>query len=55
LSAIRGREYVTPDEIKFLAPLTLAHRVILKGQARLRERTAESIIGEILNQVEVPV
>jgi MoxR-like ATPase len=55
LSAIRGREYVTPDEIKFLAPLTLAHRVILRGQARLRERTAESIIGEILNQVEVPV
>ena len=55
LSAIRGREYVTPDEIKFLAPFALAHRVILKGQARLRERTAESIIGEILNQVEVPV
>ena len=55
LSAIRGREYVTPDEIKFLAPFTLAHRVILKAQARLRERTAESIIEEILNQVEVPV
>ena len=55
LSAIRGREYVTPDEIKFLAPFALAHRVILKAQARLRERTAESIIEEILNQVEVPV
>ncbi len=55
LSAIRGREYVTPDEIKFLAPYALSHRIILKGQARLRERTTESIIGEILNQVEVPV
>jgi len=55
LSAIRGREYVTPDEIKTLAPFTLAHRVILQSQARLRERSPDSIIGEILNQIEVPV
>ncbi len=55
LSAIRGREYVTPDEIKLLAPYALAHRVILKSQARLRERTSESVILEILEQVEVPV
>jgi MoxR-like ATPase len=55
LSAIRGREYVTPDEIKLLAPYALAHRVILKSQARLRERTSESVVLEILEQVEVPV
>lgn len=55
LSAIRGREYVTPDEIKTIAPFALAHRVILKSQARLRERTPESIIQEILDQLEVPV
>jgi MoxR-like ATPase len=55
LAAIRGREYVTPDEIKALAPYALSHRVILRSQARLRERTPASIIGEILDQVEVPV
>jgi MoxR-like ATPase len=55
LAAIRGREYVTPDEIKLLAPYALAHRVILKSQARLRERTSETVIQEILEQVEVPV
>jgi MoxR-like ATPase len=55
LAAIRGREYVTPDEIKTLAPFALAHRVILKSQARLRERTPEDIVEEILGQVEVPV
>ena len=55
LSAIRGREYVTPDEIKSLAPFALAHRIILKSQARLRERTPEKIVEEILDQVEVPV
>ena len=55
LAAIRGREYVTPDEIKELAPYALSHRVILRSQARLRERTAEAIIEEVLGQVEVPV
>lgn len=55
LSLLRGREYVTPDEIKTLAPYTLGHRVMVKSQARLRERTADAIIGEILEQVTVPV
>ncbi len=55
LAAIRGRDYVTPDDLKTLAPLALAHRMILKSQARLRERTPESIIDEILAQVQVPV
>ena len=55
LSLLRGREYVTPDEIKTLAPYTLGHRVMVKSQSRLRERTADAIIGEILEQVTVPV
>ena len=55
LAVMRGREYVTPDEIKELAPFTFGHRVILKSQARLRERTAVGIIEEILEQVTVPV
>ena len=55
LAAIRGRDYVTPDDLKTLAPLALSHRMILRSQARLRERTAESVIDEILSQVQVPV
>ena len=55
LAVIRGREYVTPDEIKELAPYALGHRIILKSQARLRERTADGIIQEVLEQVTVPV
>ena len=55
LAVIRGREYVTPDEIKSLAPFTLSHRVILKSQARLRERTPAGVIQDILEQVTVPV
>ena len=55
LAVMRGREYVTPDEIKQLAPFALSHRIILKSQARLRERTAEGIVQDILEQVAVPV
>ncbi len=55
LAVMRGREYVTPDEIKELAPYALGHRIILKSQARLRERTAGGIIEEVLEQVTVPV
>lgn len=55
MAAIQGREYVIPDDLKTLAPHALAHRMILKSQARLRERTAEIIVNEILAQEEVPV
>ena len=55
LAAIRGREYVTPDDIKGLAPFALAHRLIIRPQARLRERNADSVIEDILAQVPVPV
>ena len=55
MAAIQGREYVIPDDLKTLAPYALAHRLILKSQTRLRERTAESIIDEILAKEEVPV
>ncbi len=55
LAVMRGREYVTPDEIKELAPFTLCHRLILKSQARLRERTPDDVLQEILEQITVPV
>ena len=54
-AAIRGREYVTPDDVKVLAPYALAHRTILTSQARLRGHTQEDVVRELLSQVEVPV
>ena len=55
MAAIQGREFVGPDDIKLLAPHCLAHRMIIKSQARLRERSAEDVIADVLSQVEVPV
>jgi len=50
LAAIRGRDYVIPDDIKILVPLTLAHRLILKPEAELRGRTALIILEEVLEK-----
>ncbi len=55
VAAIQGRDYVSPDDVKLLAPYTLLHRIIVKYQARLRERSAEDVISDVLSQLEVPV
>lgn len=55
IAAIRGRNYVIPDDIKYLAVPSLAHRIIVKTEARLRGRTAEIAVGEALSTVPVPV
>ena len=55
LAAIRGRNYVLPDDIKLVAPPVLNHRMILKPESRLRQITAEKIVGEILGELAVPI
>lgn len=55
LAAIRGRNYVIPDDVKHLAVPALAHRLIVKTETRLRGRSAESILSKIVSTVPVPV
>ena len=55
LAAIRGRPYVIPDDVKKLAPYVLTHRIIISSQTRLRGRTPEEVMMEIVNSVPVPV
>jgi MoxR-like ATPase len=55
LAALRGRDYVLPDDIKELIPATLAHRIILSPEARLRGRTVNQLLDEIVAAVAVPV
>jgi len=54
-AAIDGRDYVTPDDVKRLAPSVLPHRMILSSTARLRGSTAEQLVAEILDSVPVPI
>ncbi|MEO8510962.1 MAG: MoxR family ATPase [Chloroflexota bacterium] len=52
-SALDGRDYVIPDDVKHLAVAILAHRLIVKSQASLREIDPDAIVREILAQVPV--
>jgi len=49
-AAIRGRDYVIPDDIKILVPLTFSHRLILKPEAELRGSTARTILEDVLEK-----
>ena len=55
LAALRGRDFVIPDDIKYLAPAVLTHRISIHPQTRLRGRTPEQVITEIVASVPVPV
>jgi MoxR-like ATPase len=48
LAALRGRDHVIPDDVKYLVMPTLAHRLIVRPEAELRGRTALSIMGEVV-------
>ena len=51
---IEGRGYVTPQDVKTIAPEVLRHRVILTYEAEAEEKSSEDIIEEILANVPVP-
>jgi MoxR-like ATPase len=55
LAAVRGRDYVIPDDVKRLSAPVLAHRLIAKTESRLRGQSPEDIVAEILSQAPVPV
>jgi MoxR-like ATPase len=54
-AAIRGRDYILPDDVKQLAVPVLSHRITLSSQSRLRGRDAESLVREVLEEIAVPV
>ncbi len=50
-AALRGRDYVLPDDIQALAPLALPHRCIVQPESALRGRTAAQIVQKLLEEV----
>jgi MoxR-like ATPase len=55
LAAIRGREFVLPDDVKEIAPYVLTHRLIIGAKTRLRGRQPQDIVAEVVDTVTVPV
>jgi len=54
LAAIRGKAYVTPDDVKAIAAPVLRHRLILKPEAEIEGFSADRIVEDLLAQVPVP-
>jgi MoxR-like ATPase len=55
LALLRGRQYVIPDDVQFLAGYILNHRLSLKREERLRGLQPSQVINEVLTTVPVPV
>jgi len=53
-AAVEGRSYVTPDDVKVMAPPTLAHRLVLTPDARIEAISPTEIIEDVLSTVAVP-
>jgi MoxR-like ATPase len=54
LAAIRGRDFVTPEDIQALAPAVLRHRIILMPEREMEGATPDDIVAQLLQKVEVP-
>jgi len=51
---LQGRGYVTPQDVKSIAPAILRHRVIISYEAEAEEKTSDDIVKMILDNIEVP-
>lgn len=50
-AAIQGRDYVIPDDVRYLIPYVISHRMIIRPDAGLRGRTLKRIVEDIQDQV----
>jgi MoxR-like ATPase len=54
LAAMRGRDFVTPDDVRDIVHPALRHRILLRSEAEIEGVTPDSILDEIVASVEVP-
>lgn len=52
---IHGRDYVLPDDVKYLAPFVLAHRVILTSEAKYDGLTSDEVIVKVVKDTHIPI
>ena len=53
-AAMQGRDYVVPDDVKFVAPAVYRHRILLKPEAEIEGLDPDSVVRNLLSSVEVP-
>ncbi len=53
-AAMQGRDYVTPDDVKYVVPSVFRHRILLKPEAEIEGLDSDAVIQRLMGQVEVP-
>ena len=53
-AALDGRDYAIPDDVKWLYPAAMRHRIVIGPSAEIEGRSADSILDNILNRIEAP-
>jgi MoxR-like ATPase len=51
---LRGRGYVTPEDVRAIGLDVLRHRIIITYEAEAEEKTSEYVVGQVLSRIEVP-
>ncbi|SEU05559.1 MoxR-like ATPase [Salinibacillus kushneri] len=52
---IHNRDYIVPDDVKYLAPFVLAHRIIITSESKFEDKNEKMIVEEVLAQTKVPI
>lgn len=53
-AAMKGRDYILPDDVKFITPHVYRHRILLKADAEIEGLTPDDVIDRLLAEVEIP-
>jgi len=54
LAAMQGRDFVTPEDIVYVAPAVLRHRLVLTPEREMEGASTDDVIGEIIQSIEIP-
>ena len=54
LAAMRGRDFITPDDVVFIIPAVLRHRIVLSPEKEMEGATADEVISQIIQSIEIP-
>jgi MoxR-like ATPase len=51
---MNGNEFVTPDDVKYVAPMVLRHRIRLSAEFEIEGRRVDDVVAELLQHIEAP-
>ena len=54
LATLRGRDFITPEDVQELAVPVLRHRVLLTPEREMEGGTADEVIGQLVHRIDVP-